>query len=138
MTLINDHDITIAAKTIYGEARGEPLEGKYAVAHVIKNRAALADNHPHFGDGSPASACLAKWQFSCWNDPTALQSIRDDDVKLDLFKTIARHVLGGGHKDNTNGATYYFANWMKEPPEWAKGHSPCAVIGKHLFFRGIK
>lgn len=138
MTQINEHDITIVAKTIYGEARGEPLVGKFAIAHVIKNRAALAHEHPHFGDGSPASACLAKWQFSCWNDPSALQSIPDDDIKLDMFKSIARSILNGNTADPTHGATYYYANWMPSPPDWAIGHTPCAVIGKHLFFKGIK
>ena len=45
------------------------------VASVIMNRCAIAKAylakhdkpHPLFGDGSPSSACLAPYQFSCWN-----------------------------------------------------------------------
>ena len=33
-------DMDVAARTVYGEARGEPDEGKIAVAWVIRTRAA--------------------------------------------------------------------------------------------------
>src|SRR5687768_8768998 len=52
-------DILIGARTVFGEARGEPYEGQKAVAHVILNRAAK--------EGSVAAACLRPKQFSCWN-----------------------------------------------------------------------
>lgn len=35
---LSERDLSIAALTIYGEARGEPYAGKVAVAWVIRNR----------------------------------------------------------------------------------------------------
>ena len=69
-------DIDTVARTIWGEARGEPIEGQQAVASVIGNRANIAAAweahhgvpHPLYGDGHLASACLAHhggaYQFS--------------------------------------------------------------------------
>lgn len=58
-TIVNAANII--ARTLYYEARGEGEEGIDAVASVIFNRA----------EGNPkylAKVCLAKMQFSCWNN----------------------------------------------------------------------
>ena len=47
------------ARTIYGEARGEGQAGMIAVANVILNRFSLWEKHPHFGNGTIESVCLA-------------------------------------------------------------------------------
>lgn len=57
-------DIDILARTIYGEARGEPWEGKIAVAWVVRNR---AERGGWWGD-TIREVCLKPWQFSCWNE----------------------------------------------------------------------
>ena len=63
-----DTNIDTLARTIFGEARGEPYLGKVAVANVVMNRVALADQHPPFGLGSAAYRMYERaWQFSCWN-----------------------------------------------------------------------
>src|SRR5689334_22986754 len=82
-------DDDILARTIVGEARGEGKPGMEDVACVIMNRVNAAKlylaqkDKPHalFGDGSVASACLAKWQFSCWNedDPNRAVILALDD-----------------------------------------------------------
>jgi spore germination cell wall hydrolase CwlJ-like protein len=59
ITLTYDEDII--ARTIYDEARGESDKGRKLVASVIYNR----------GNGNPENmrkACLAKSQFSGWNN----------------------------------------------------------------------
>lgn len=75
-----DHlsDAQIMALTLYGEARGEPREGKIAVGTVILQRVTHRD-----WDGTDIpSVCLAPYQFSCYlpNDPnyTALKLIAAD------------------------------------------------------------
>jgi N-acetylmuramoyl-L-alanine amidase len=135
----NENDVVITAKTIFGEARGESVAGQHAVAWVIRNRAAHAHQHRHFGDGSPASACLAKYQFSCWNanDPNSrlLRSMTAGDKRLQPFIAIARAVFASDD-DPTKGATYYYVRSIKTPA-WAIGQKPVASIGHHLFFANI-
>ena len=57
-------DLWIFAKTIWAEARGEPLEGQIAVANVILNRARQGG---WWGDDVAGVCCKSK-QFSCWNE----------------------------------------------------------------------
>lgn len=136
----SQNDVIITAKTIYGEARGEPRLGQIAVAWVVRNRAAQAAGRKQFGDGTAAGACLARWQFSSWNgnDPNSkiLRTMPDDDPRLAPFVGIARLVLKGDAKDPTHGSTFYHASWL-EKPKWAKGHAPVITIGRHLFYKGI-
>jgi N-acetylmuramoyl-L-alanine amidase len=133
-------DQDIMARTIYGEARGEGLEGMQGVANVILNRFALWDKHPHFGIGTVESVCLDPWQFSCWNanDPNVevIKSVTTDDPVFAHCMDIASDALTGALADNTNSATYYYVKGSREP-SWAFGKDPCAIIGAHLFFRDI-
>lgn len=141
-------DIIILAKTLYGEARGEPVAGQIAVAWVVRNRAEQAlgdkakgtkDRH-QFGDGTAQGACLKPWQFSCWNhnDPNSirLRTMPDDDPRIETCKIIAKDVLAGKVKDPTHGATFYY-NPKVANPNWAKGQTPTAIIGNHRFYAGI-
>jgi N-acetylmuramoyl-L-alanine amidase len=134
------NDIDIVARTLYGEARGEGYRGMQAVANVIMNRVAMADSHRHFGDGSPASACQAPWQFSCWNenDPNRqkILDLPDGDPLFEQALLIAGDAVNGILTDITDSATYYYVNGSPIP-EWAEGENPCANIGKHLFFKNI-
>ena len=56
-------DLWIFAKTIWAEARGEPLEGQIAVSNVILNRARQGG---WWGD-DVVKVCRKPKQFSCWN-----------------------------------------------------------------------
>lgn len=135
-----DDDIDILARTVYGEARGEGYRGMQAVANVVMNRVALADQHPHFGDGSPAAACKAPWQFSCWNpnDPnlTKIESVTSEDTVFAQAFQIANDAIKGLMSDITFGATFYYVK-SSPTPNWAEGQTPCQIIGKHLFYKNI-
>ena len=73
--------VSLLALTLWGEARGEPVLGKRAVAWVVRNRMSIAEawlerkgrQHPLFGDGTVAGVVLRPYQFSCWlkGDPTS-------------------------------------------------------------------
>ena len=62
-------DRVVLALTIWGESRGECVEGQIAVACVVRNRLKRAiSTAPRWRD-----ICLAPEQFSCFNedDPNA-------------------------------------------------------------------
>jgi spore germination cell wall hydrolase CwlJ-like protein len=142
-------DIDVLARTVVGEARGEGEQGMTDVACVVMNRVAAARAfiashgryHLLFGDGSPASACLAPWQFSCWNrgDPNRAIIEALDETKA-IFRqglTIAHDAVNGLIVDRTHGATHYFDKRMPSPPKWAEGHTACFEEGHHRFFKDV-
>lgn len=127
-------DVVTVTQTIWAESRGEPQMGKWAVAQVIKNRAIKRKM-------TPATICLQKWQFSCWNmndpnykiisEPNKDISGKDWDACLDAF----RSVFWLNVPDITNGATHYHTQAIK--PNWAVGKEPCYVFGNHIFYNNI-
>lgn len=134
------NDIDTLARTIWGEARNQGYRGMVAIANVIMNRVALSDRHAHFGDGTVESACLAPWQFSCWNanDPNRnkLQAVDERDTVFCDCLDIASTACASQLDDITNGATYYYLT-NSPTPTWSIGQTPCATIGVHLFFKNI-
>ena len=77
--------IDTLARTIYGEARGEPIRGKEAVAAVVLNRVGRAMERGGWWWGSSvAEVCRRPWQFSCWNaDDANRTKIERADEKED-------------------------------------------------------
>lgn len=136
------HDEDIAARTLWGEARGEPVAGQLAVAHVLWNRARIASEwkargrrHPLFGDGTLAGVCLAPWQFSCWNanDPNRPKMEALTAKQLEPFIAIVRRARH--EPDPTKGSTHYHTKAVS--PAWSRGLTPAAVIGAHMFFNNV-
>lgn len=130
---MNRYDLEILAKTIYGEARGETEEGQIAVACCILNR---FNSRKWFSSDTIAGVCQKPWQFSCWNrndhNYTAINNLPFTNYSR-YFRVIKKAL----EKDITNGATHYYAPSLTKCPEWAKGKTPCAEIGNHLFFKDI-
>lgn len=136
-------DRTVLGLTVYGEARGEPIEGRIAVAWVIKNRAAHRQQ-------SIQKVCLAQWQFSCWwgFDANAL-AVRDrafrvltGEVVADAAwlqtLTLAHQVLVGAVADPTGQADHYLTTALYHDPHrpsWAADMPVTQVIGRHTFLR---
>lgn len=135
----NSHDpLRAMAATIWGEARGELFLGQVGVAWVIQAR---ANNPGWWGGPSIQSVCLARHQFSCWHDNQAarVRSVGDEDPRFQQAMTIAIGVLRHGYPiDPTLGADHYYAPAGMpggQPPRWAVGESPTAIIGGHRFYR---
>jgi len=128
------HDYETMARTIFGEARGEPVEGQIAVAHVICNR---WRSRKWFSAISLAGVCLKRLQFSCWNpdDPTYQRVVDARPYELEPFIEIAKAAIEDLN-DPTRGATHYYADTIPAPA-WAKGLEPTVQIGRHLFFTGV-
>lgn len=131
---MTDEELDIAARTVYGEARGEPFAGKLAVAWVIRNRV----NRKRFGSGV-IGVCLKKYQFSCWlpDDPNSkiLKSKTPKGAAWGDCKTAVVQAFSDTVEDPTHGATHYCV--LSMTPKWAIGKTPSATIGGHKFFANI-
>ncbi len=128
--------LLVLARTIYGEARGETLDGKIAVAWIIRNRVKRAG----WWGGTYTEVCLHPKQFSCWNDDQELRKNRIamlDAVEDDLLEClyVAAGVITGDIPDPTGGSCHYHASNVH--PKWAEGHTSHATIGHHLFYNDI-
>lgn len=130
-------DTDILARTLYGEARGEPHDGIVAVASVVINRAA----DPRWPDRI-ADVCLQPRQFSCWNVNdrnlrAMLLADMMDDRYADCFR-VASSAAAGMLRDTTGGATHYVnPAALKQLPSWFDAHKITARIGRHVFLAGI-
>lgn len=112
-------EIQMMAQLVYGEARGEPLKGKVAVAAVVLNRIAS----PKFPD------TVAGVIF----EPGAFTAVRDGQYYLQPEKEAYRAVyLAIAGWDPTNGALYYF-NPAKASSDWIWSRPQVARIGSHIF-----
>ncbi len=134
-------DRVVLALTIWGESRGEPVEGQIAVGCVVRNRLKRAINTaPRWRD-----VCLAQEQFSCFNDgdpnagPVAraavnlMTSVPTPELAQALW--ISDGVMSGAAKDVTHGATHYLTTALlnAHPPSWAKDQPVLVTIGAHAF-----
>jgi len=131
---------TILAKTIYGEARGENITGKEAIASVVLNRLEISrQKNGCWWGNSIQEICLKPWQFSCWNkdDPNyaKLQNVSDEDAIYLICKRIAARAIANMVIDATNGATHYHTKSVR--PKWSIGKFPCATIDHHVFYNDI-
>ena len=137
MKLISLEDIDTAARTVHGEARGESIAGMTAVAWVIRNR---AEKGGWWGD-TLAGVCKHPFQFSCWNpdDPNS-EIIRVLPVGLHAYRDAVWAVMQAvmetdRRSDPTMWATHYHTGDVE--PKWAKGHAPCVILGRHLFYNTV-
>ena len=132
-------DIDTLARTIYGEARGEPYEGKWGVGRTIVNRWNLKGKW--FSGDFIAETAQMPWQYSCWNrnDPNR-QKILDctygDKVLRECMKAAMDAISGAPHVWFNNEITHYHADHIRTP-NWAEGKTPAGRLGNHVFFAGI-
>ena len=127
-------DVDILARTIWGEARGEKMPGRIAVGLVIINR---YNSGKWYAGDTIAQTCQKPWQFSCWNknDPNYKKIMAITEAILRPYWELAEKLINDEHSDITNGATHYHTKSCH--PAWAKGKLPCAIIGNHIFYKGI-
>lgn len=124
----------IAARTAWGEARGEGAPGMQAVLNVVANRAA----QPCWWGRSILSVCLKAEQFSCWNenDPNRekLLAVTGADPEFVTASSLAESLVAGTLADITGGADHYYSAFIAAPG-WTIGRKPTAHIGHQLFYR---
>ena len=128
----------LLALLIYGEARGEPYEGRVAVAQVAANRA----KRPKWRWGEVGLSwrsnlkrvILQPNQFSCFNDgDRSLETLPDADNEVwRECKAIALGVMLELLPDYSHEANHHHAEGVM--PSWAGGETPVAHIGAHFFY----
>ena len=138
----SERDLDTLARTIWGEARGETRSGRQAVANVVMNRVADPGwwtREPGFEADTVEAACRMPWQFSCWNqnDPNSakLAQVDTTNAAFRVCLALAGVAMSGQLPDITGGADHYHVKTMKNPPQWAKGRVPTAIIGRHAFYK---
>ena len=111
------------AVAVYFEARGEPLQGQYAVAEVVMNR--VADTR------YPDDVCGVVFEhkaFSFTHDdkPDRLPKTEAGDKALE----VATNVMAGLRMGITS--THYHATYVK--PYWTDHFELDGMVGQHVFY----
>jgi spore germination cell wall hydrolase CwlJ-like protein len=130
-----ESDLQCLAENIYFEARGEPLDGQYAVAEVTLNRT-RAQNFPH-------TICSVvhemRWDpnrrrfvadFS-WTELGALSP--DDGPAWKRAMQVASAAYDDLRDPIVPGALFYHSTAVR--PGWARTRKAIATIGNHVFYR---
>lgn len=132
--LEQQRELTLLALCVWGEARGEPYNGKTAVAHVVMNRWRAGT----FGK-TVRDVLLKPAQFSCFNadDPNRkkMLSVKAGENWNECFNA-ALGAYGGIDPDPTRGATHYCG--INSNPGWRKLMLETARIGGHVFLKPRK
>jgi len=137
------------ATMVYGEARGESLQGQVAVAFTALNRAGKAQNK------TVCNVVLAPKQYSIFNNNPALQAaalsphleptqkniIDQESWKQALI--VAQKVMRNQADDPTFGATHYLAPKLMvlkkfKYPKWSKQYKMVVMIDGHKFYKSDK
>ncbi|MDL2225463.1 spore cortex-lytic enzyme [Eubacteriales bacterium OttesenSCG-928-M02] len=119
---LNQGDVNLLARAVYGEARGEPYKGQVAIAAVILNRV----KHAQF----PNSISGVIYQ------PGAFSIVADGQINLQPDETAlraARDAMNG--YDPTSGCVFYY-NPNKTSNSFMHGLPTVVTIGQHRFSRG--
>lgn len=120
---LSQADIHLMAKLVYAESRGEPFEGKIAVASVVLNRL-LSPSFPN----TIEDVIFQTNAFSC---------VRNRDIKANpdqsCYDAVYEAING---KDPTNEALFFYnptiatCSWMKQTEK-----KDTKSIGNHVFFK---
>lgn len=114
------------AMNIYHEARGEPENGKLAVAAVTMNRV----KSKYY----PQTVCEVVWQpnqFSWTRLSNTYLAIKDTRAWEDALK-IARRFIDGGNWSGVGNATHYHT--VAVSPDWKNDEQLVGKVGHHLFY----
>jgi spore germination cell wall hydrolase CwlJ-like protein len=135
----------ILALTLYGEARGEPIEGIIAVGCVIRNR--VLDAKRRWGNDY-RSVCLQKAQFSCFapvggaanhqaviDAATILLTHHKAPPLLEQCAWVVAGVARGAVIDTVHAANHYHSVSVKVRPKWAQAYAPVKQISGHVFYK---
>ncbi|QQA43720.1 cell wall hydrolase [Pelagovum pacificum] len=119
-------------EALYFEARGESVEGLFAVGEVILNRT----EDPRF----PGSVCgvvnegtgrqfACQFTYTCDGRPEHI----GESVAWDRVGKIARLLMDGAPRALTSGATHYHTHQVA--PNWSRAYPRTTTVGLHHFYR---
>lgn len=148
-------EIDTGARTVYGEARGEPLIGKIGVAHVIMNRVVTDLWNDRKGDWwgeGVEQVCKKTGQFDCWKTTDKNFWIigkvdfsdRDFAECHAIFTLVwlARNGRAYLPRDFTNDPTFGSCHYKRRDIPWPKDWGPVRAstveLGNHSFYAGLE
>lgn len=122
--------------TIAQEASSEPIDGKIAVAEVIRERM----ENKYNSDGTLVGTVLSPYQFSGWNsgDRNRIRVAQMDMTHPSMVDCIKAYEEAFQKRTNlARGANLYHADWMVPFPEWTKSPKVTRLvsIGRHIFYK---
>ena len=127
-----EHGIDCLARTIYFEARSEPVLGQIAVAQVVINR--MRDRRwPNTvcgvvkQGGARRNQCQFAWY--CDGKPDVPRNERSWLLAQGIARIVQRGVLT---HDQTDNATCYHAVYVQV--QWAHTSRKTRQIGRHVFY----
>ncbi len=115
-------DAFCLALALYVEARGEPPDGQYLVAEVVKNRVTA--------EGYPDTVCEVVYQPHQFGVSSDVDFIVEDPVGWHMAVLVAVEALETDDMKST--ATHYHANYMT--PDWADDMTKLGKYGGHTFY----
>ncbi len=117
--------------TVWQEARGEPFDGKVAVAEVILHRT----KRKFCSDGTVASTCLWPLQFSGWNakDPNRIKAATLNSMDPGVQDCVKAWCEAADRGSNLVPEVMHYFNPAICSPDWAEGATVIAEIGNHRF-----
>lgn len=121
------------ALNIWREARGEPYEGKVAVACVVLDRV----KHPKWWGKTEMEVILKPKQFSGMTfagDPMTIRYPLPGDASFRECLDIAAKALTGSLQHPAPGADHYYSVTLPAPPYWADESKFVKQIGNHRFY----
>jgi hypothetical protein len=120
------------AQAIYFEARGEAIEGQFAVGRVIKNR--VEDTR------YPDTICGVVFQNQDWihrcQFSFACDRASDNPKEMAswaMARRLANLVQASWVPNEIGAATHYHATYVQ--PGWAERMDRIALVGDHIFYR---
>ncbi|MFA9461805.1 cell wall hydrolase [Thiohalorhabdus sp. Cl-TMA] len=130
--LLTERESRCLARTVFFEARGEPLLGELSVALVALNRV----RQPAY----PSDACAVIHEVAAFSwysdgesdDPTDYPGIANRRAWV-RAQRLVEALQTSRVMDPTAGADHYHAVYVS--PDWAKEFPQTARIGSHLFYR---
>lgn len=122
-------DDTLAALTIYLEARGESFAGKLAVAAVIRNRM----KYKYHSDGTVTGTVLRPKQFEPWIGRHP-KDVKFDPTNRKMLECLLAWNLVQDGRNIVDGAVLFYNPHLVKTPRWAQVNRKVATIGGHEFF----
>ena len=120
---VSDKEVYLMAQIVHAESRGEPFEGKIAVASVILNRL----SYPEFPK-SIEGVIMQKNAFSCVSNGR-IDIIPDENS----YNAVLEAIKG----TDPTGKAVFFYNPRTATSKWMKNISKKSIkkIGNHVFFK---
>lgn len=133
---INAQQAYCLALNIYQEARGEPLEGKVAVASVVKNRVKnkhYPNTYCKVVQQRRGNICQFSWYCEGKPEPYFRSMELPDAQAFKIAVEITLKVMDNIIIDNTDGSTHFHASYVQ--PYWSNSLVHTVQYGDHIFYR---